>query len=185
MRATHIAVACALTLTAGPLAAQAAAPARRIGVGVSLPDVGLFLPINISSRLRVEPFVNAQSSRADYTSSSDTTWYSFTQVGLGVFVLAHPQERLTVYFGPRGGLLRGSRKQNGTTGQGESEDSGWFIAGAGAAEYAPVPRFSLGAEAKIQYDHATSSTSGAVPVGPAVFARSWFTSGVFFVRFYP
>lgn len=185
MQATPLVVASAAVLVAAPLAAQVAPPARRIGLGVSLPDVGLFVPINVSSRVRVEPFVNFQTSRADYPSSSDTTWYSFTQVGLGVFVLARPQERLSFYFGPRGGVLRGSRKQNGSAGQGSSKDTGWFIAGAAAAEYTPVPRFSVGAEAKIQYDHATSSTSGAVAVGPALFARSWFTSGVFFVRFYP
>ena len=188
MHTWRLAVACVAVLATTPVAAQVTTPAHRIGVGISLPDVGLFVPINISARVRVEPFVNYQSWRADeadFTGSSDTLWYSSTQVGLGVFGLARPQERLGFYFGPRAGLLHGSRKQSGSGGQGSSRDTGWFIAGAGAAEYAPVPSFSVGAEAKIEYDHASSSTSGTVPVGPALFARSWFTSGVFFVRFYP
>jgi hypothetical protein len=185
MRATPIAIVCAVALTAGSLRAQAPAPAHRIGLGVTIPDAGLFVPINVGSHIRVEPYVDFQSTRADYTASSDTTWYSFTQIGLGVFSVAHPQERFSLYFGPRGGLLRGTRKANGGAGQASSKDTGWFIAGAAGGEYSPVARFSVGAEAKIQYDHVSSSSTGGFSIGPSLYSRSWFSSGVFFVRFYP
>jgi hypothetical protein len=165
--------------------AQAPVAPRRIGVGVTMPDVGFFVPINLSARVRVEPYVNFQSTRFE-PSSTDTTWFSFTQLGLGLFSVSHPQERISLYFGPRGGLLRGSRKQsNGGGGEATSKDKGWFIAGALGGEYSPADRLSMGAEARIQYDHASSESSGAFELGPSLYSRSWYSSGSLVVRFYP
>lgn len=185
MRVTLFVVASAALLSITRLDAQVAARTHEIGLGVTVPDVGLFVPINVSARVRVEPYVNFQSSRAEYPINSDTLWSTFTLIGLGIFSVVHPQEHFNIYFGPRVGLLRGSRKANGGSGQASSDDSGWFVAGAVGGEYSPAPRFSLGAEAKIQYDHSSSSASGGFNVGPTLFARSWFSSGEFFVRFYP
>ena len=185
MRATLLVVAAVLSFSIRPLHAQVAARAHEVGIGVTIPDVGLFVPINVSAHVRVEPYVNFQSSRADYPITADTLWSSFALIGLGIFSVVHPQEHFSIYFGPRVGLLRGSRKENGGSGQGSSDDSGWFVAGAVGGEYSPAPRFSLGAEAKVQYDHSSSSASGAFNVGPTLFAHSWFSSSAFVVRFYP
>ena len=97
----------------------------------------------------------------------------------------HPEERVSLYFGPRGGLLRASRRENATGNQSHSKDTGWFMAAAVGGEYSPAPRFSVGAEARIQYDHVSSSASGPFPGVPSLYARSWFSAGGVFLRFYP
>ena len=145
MHAKRVAVACAVTcavaLSAVPLAAQVPAREHRVGIGISFPDVGLFLPINVSSHVRLEPFVNFKSTRTDYdiTPNFDTVWTSYTQVGLGILSVMHPDDRLSLYFGPRGGLLRASYKQNGTGSQSEEKDTGSFIAATVGAEFAGYP----------------------------------------------
>ena len=65
-------VICAAAILTCPLAAQDSTLKRRVGVGITVPDVGLFLPINISRRIRLEPFVDFFSNRADYPVTSDT-----------------------------------------------------------------------------------------------------------------
>ena len=183
MSAKPVVILCAVATLTLPLAAQD--HARRVGVGISVPDIGVLLAINVSTHFRLEPYVDFLSARADYPVTSDTAWDSHTVIGLGVFSVAHPQERLNMYFGPRFGLLHGSTRVNGSAGQTSTTSSGWFIAGAIGGEYSPAPAFSVGAEAKIQYDHTSSSSSGSTSIGPSLYARSWFSSGALFVRFYP
>ena len=150
-----------------------------------MPDVGAFVPINVSARFRLEPYVDFSSTRADYPVTSDTTWSSSTQIGMGLFAVARHQERLAIYFGPRVGFLRGSTKLSGSGGQTSTKSSGWFLAGAVGAEYSPEPRFSVGGEAKVQFNHTSSSSSGSTSIAPSLFARSMFSSGALVVRFYP
>jgi hypothetical protein len=178
-------VFCLAAIWTCPLAAQGHAPVRHVGIGITVPDVGLFLPINVSRRVRLEPFVDFFNTRADYPVTSDTVWDAITQVGVAGFIMIQSPERLTVYFGPRVGLLRGSTKVSGSAGQTSTKSSGWFLAGAMGGEYGLAPRFSIGAEAKIQFNHASSSSNGSASIAPSLFARSWFTSGAFVVRFYP
>jgi len=185
MRTTPLVVLCAAAAFTLPLGAQGPRPAPRIGLGITVPDLGVFLPINVSAHLRVEPYVNFFSARADYPVTSDTAWASRTQIGVGVFSVAEPQDKLAIYFGPRVGLLRGSSKVNGSSGPTSTKSSGWFLAGAVGGEYSPAPRFSVGAEAKIQFDHTSSSSSGSTSIAPSFYARSWFSSGALVVRFYP
>jgi len=182
-----VAVACAVALSAVPLAAQVQAPAPRVGVGITVPDVGLFVPVNVTSHVRLEPYINFQSTRTDYqpTSAFDTVWTSFALIGLGILAVLHPEERVSLYFGPRGGWLRASRRENATGNQSDSKSSGGFMAAAVGGEYSPAPRFSVGAEARIEYDHASSSASGPFPGGPNLYDRSWYSAGGLFVRFYP
>ena len=187
MHMKALAVACAVALSAVPLSAQVQTPAHRVGVGITVPDVGLFVPINVTSHVRLEPYINFQSTRTDYqpTSAFDTVWTSFTQIGLGILAVLHPEERVSLYFGPRCGWLRASRRENATGNQSDSKSSGGFMAAAVGGEYSPAPRFSVGAEARIEYDHASSSASGPFPGGPNLYDRSWYSAGGLFVRFYP
>jgi len=185
MRATPLVVFSAVAAFTLPLAAQDRTPARVVGVGVTVPDVGVLLPINVSQRVRLEPYVDFSSTRADYPVTSDTTWVSFVRIGLGLFSVAHPREKNGLYFGPRVGLLRGTTKINGSGGQTSTKSSGWFLAGALGGEYSPVPGLSVGGEAKIEFDHSSSSASGSTSIGPSLYARSWFSSGVVVMRFYP
>ena len=187
MHTKPVAVACAVALSAVPLSAQVQAPAHRVGVGITVPDVGLLVPINVTWHVRLEPYINFQSTRTDYppVSAFDTVWTSYTQIGLGIFAVLHPEERVSLYFGPRGGWLRASRRENATGNQSDEKDTGGFMAAALGGEYSPAPRFSVGAEARIEYDHASSSSSGPFPGGPQLYARNWFSAGGLFLRFYP
>jgi hypothetical protein len=129
--------------------------------------------------------VSVLSVRADFPVTSDTTWDSRTQIGVGLFSVAEPEEKLAIYFGPRLGLLRGSTKVNGSGGPTSTTSSGWFLAGAVGGEYSPTPRFSVGAEAKLEFDHTSSSSSGATSIPPSLDARAWYSLGALVVRFYP
>jgi hypothetical protein len=166
-----------------PLAAQDST-LKRVGVGITVQDVGLFLSINVSRRIRLEPFVDFSSTRADYPVTSDTTWDAVTRIGVGAFAMFQSPERVTVYVGPRVGLLRGSTKLSGSAGETSTESSGWFLAASLGGEYGFTARFSLGAEAKLQYNHTSSTSSGSTSIAPSLFARSWFSSGALVVRFY-
>src|SRR3989442_6279758 len=181
MSAKPVVILCAVATLTLPLAAQD--HARRVGVGISVPDIGVFLPINVGAHFRRAPYVDFLSARADYPVTSDTAWDSHTIVGLGVFSVAHPQERLNMYLGPRFGLLHGSTRVNGSAGQTSTTSSGWFIAGAIGGEDSPAPAFSVGAEAKIQYDHTSSSSSGSNRNCSKLYSRSWVLSRALFVRF--
>ena len=98
--------------------------------------------------------------------------------------MAAPQEQFDVYFGPRIGYLHGSTKFNGPPGQTSITSKGWFVAGAIGGEYSVVSRFSVGGEAKVQFNHTSSSSNGSLNIGPSLLARSWFSSGALVVRFY-
>ena len=184
MRSTPVATLCALVTLALPLAAQNHPAARRVGVGITVPDFGVLLPINVGPHLRLEPFVDFFAGRVDFPVTSDTAWQSSTEIGLGLLYVAAPQERLAVYFGPRLGYLHGSTKVSGSVGQTSTTSKGWFVAGAIGGEYSMVPRFSMGAEAKVQFNHTSASSNGSLDIGPSLFARSWFSSGALVVRFY-
>src|SRR5207237_2850808 len=115
------------------LAASLPAQDRRpvLGVGITVPDVGLLLPINVSPHFRLEPYVLFYSERADYPASGDTVWASHTRVGLAVYSVGHPGETVRVYVGPRLGLLWGTNKLDGpTAGQRSTTAKGWFAGGA-------------------------------------------------------
>ncbi len=185
MSANPFALFCAVAAFTLPLAAQGQTRASAVGVGITVPDVGVLLPINVSQHLRVEPYVDFYSTRADYPVTSDTAWASHTRIGLGLFAVVHSRERVGVYFGPRFGLLRGSTRVNGSAGQTSTTSSGWFLGGAIGGEYTPVSGLSVGGEAKIEFDHSSSSSSGSTSIPPNLYARSWFSSGALVVRFYP
>lgn len=184
MRSTPVAMLCAFVTLTLPLAAQDHRAARRVGVGITVPDVGVLLPINVGPHLRLEPFVDFFAARVDYPVTSDTVWDASTQIGLGLFSVAAPQEQFAVYFGPRIGYLHGSTRFNGPPGQTSTTSKGWFVAGAIGGEYSVVSRFSVGGEAKVQFNHTSSSSNGSSGIGPSLLARSWFSSGALVVRFY-
>ena len=174
-------------LLAPCLAAQERTPV--VGVGITLPDVGLLLPINVSPHFRLEPYVQFFSGRADYPASTDTAWTTSTRFGIGAFSVSRPGEPVRIYFGSRVGLLWGSNSLNGPTlgGQQKTTANGWFAGGAIGGEYRPAPRISVGGEAMIEFEHTSSATSGSgtANVPPNLFARAWFSSGSVVVRFYP
>ena len=188
MRSAPLVAICALATLALPLAAQDHPHTRRVGVGITVPDIGLSFPINVGSHFRLEPFVDFFATRVDFPVTTDTSWQASTQIGVGLFLMTTSQERFAIYFGPRIGYLHGSTKVNGSSvpgGQASTTSKGWFGAAAIGGEYSIVSRFSVGGEAKVQFDHTSSTSSGTANLGPSLFARSLFTSGALVVRFYP
>ncbi len=184
MRTTSLVVLGAAAAFTLPLGAQGRTPGPRIGFGITVPDVGVLVPINVSAHLRIEPYLSLLSVRADFPFTSDTEWQSRTQIGVGLFSVAQPEEKLAIYFGPRVGLLWGSSNANGSSGSASTSSDGWFLAAAVGGEYSPTPRFSVGAEAKLEFDHTSSSASGG-SIPPSVDARAWYSLGALVVRFYP
>ena len=186
MYAKLVATLAAFTSLASGLAAQE--PPRVVGVGITVPDVGLLLPINVSEHVRIEPYMLFYSLRTDLPVSSDTTWSSQTRLGVGVFSVTRATEAVRIYFGPRFGLLWGSESINGPTfGQKTLDNSGWFVGGAIGGEYSPVARISVGGEAKVEYLHTSTSSSGAGTASgtPNLPAYEWYSTGALVVRFYP
>src|ERR1700687_946441 len=126
-------------LFATPVFAQnAPSPVRpRIGLGVSISDAGnlfvaglgstpasviaptIFVPINVTSRCRVEPEVgiyrNSVTNGSTQFSPARTTTNSSVHVGAGAFALTST-ERFTVYYGARVAYLRFT--QSATTASG-------------------------------------------------------------------
>ena len=173
------------SLTSG-LAAQE--PRRVVGLGITVPDLGLLLPIDVSKHVRIEPYVVFYAVRVDFPVGSDTTWDSHTRLGLGVFSVSRPAETVRIYVGPRFGLLWGSTSVNGPSiGKTTVDNSGWFLGGAIGGEYDPVARIGIGGEARIEYLHTSASSSGAgtVNLSPDLVARNWYSTGALVVRFYP
>jgi len=185
MRTTSLVVLCAAAAFTLPLGAQGRTPGPRIGFGITVPDLGVLVPINVSAHLRIEPYVNFFSVRADFPFTSDTAWESRTQIGVGLFSVAQPEEKLAIYFGPRVGLLWGSSNANGSSGSASTTTNGWFLAAAVGGEYSPTPRFSVGAVAKLEFDHTSYSASGGGSIPPSLDARAWYSTGALVVRFYP
>lgn len=186
MHATVCATLAALASLTSALAAQE--PRRVVGVGITVPDVGLLLPIDVSEHFRIEPYVLFYAVRVDFPVSSDTTWDSHTRLGVGLFSVTRPIETVRIYVGPRFGLLRGSTSLNGPSfGKTTVDNSGWFLGGAIGGEYRPVAQISIGGEAKIEYVHTSASSSGAgtVSIAPDLVARNWYSTGALVVRFYP
>lgn len=186
MHAKLVATLAAFTSLASGLAAQE--PRRVVGVGITVPDVGLLLPINVSDHVRIEPYLLFYSLRADFPVSSDTTWSSHTRLGVGIFSVTRPTETVRIYVGPRFGLLWGSESVNGPTiGKNTVDNSGWFAGAAIGGEYSPVARISVGGEARVEYLHTSTSSSGAATadVSPNLPANEWYSTGALVIRFYP
>ena len=89
--------------------------AAEYGLGISAKsDSGLlFLPIEISAKLRVEPFMRHQSFEAkqtvDFGSGTSTFRTDTDQIegGVGVFGLAVPKESVRFYYGGRASYFDG------------------------------------------------------------------------------
>ena len=74
MRSTPVAMLCALGTLALPLAAQDHPAARKVGVGITVPDFGVLVPINVGPHLRLEPFLDFFADRVDFPATTDTVW---------------------------------------------------------------------------------------------------------------
>ncbi len=203
--------------TAGTLAAQqpqAAAPPQpqqqeradpSWGIGVSLNPAALinlqsgslvpiglgdlYLPINASPTLRVEPEFGLLTTSSSTSGSGGSTSSSATslRVAVGIFSLLERHGSARLYVGPRIGIMRTSSSSSfpGSP-TATSSETDLMLAMALGGEYFFSPHFSLGGEAQLQYvKYGTPSVSPSQGTQPDVSRHLISTNELVFVRLYP
>ena len=196
--------------------AQSATPARGgIGLGVSISDTGdltaaalssrgpsgiapaIFVPIDITSRFRLEPEVGMfrGSLTSTYTigrtvSLSETLTNTGIRVGTGVFGVSS-KERFKTYYGARVGYLRTTHRSSesasasselripGLSVSNEVTIPGFFVAPTVGGEYFLSENLSLGGEVQVKYTSWDSSERLE-----NVSGTSTSTHGALVLRFY-
>lgn len=202
--------------TAGTLAARqppAAAPPQpqqqerpdpSWGIGVSLSPAAvlnlqsgslvpiglgdLYLPINASPTLRLEPEFGVLSTSSSTSGSGGGSSSSATslRVAVGIFSLLKRHGSAQLYVGPRIGIQRTSSSStfpgNPTS---TSSETDLMLAMALGGEYYFSPHFSLGGEAQLEYvKYGTPSYSPSQGT-PDVSRHLISTNELVFVRLYP
>jgi hypothetical protein len=183
--------------------AQGAPETRKIGLGVSTSEfadafiVGfgenatisavtptIFLPINVSSRVRLEPEVGFGWVTSTSTGSSGrTSSLSTLHVGAGAFGVASG-DRHAIYYGARVAFLRYTQS---SASDGEPNDytypaaNGFFVAPTVGGEYFVSSGISIGGEAQLRV---TSTTTNAARGGSAINAKTVVTHGLITLRFW-
>jgi hypothetical protein len=162
--------------------AQAQEARQQVGVGVSinpfeagafstgaaaLPTVEVYVPINVTPKLRIEPSLGILTNDVNNgTSTRDVT------LGVGVFYVQRLAAPFDLYMG---GRLKLNFAHRETTNGGSDSGTDVLLAGALGGEHYFSPHFSLGAEAQLGF----RSNSGASGDNTVVF-----TTGLGFFRFY-
>lgn len=178
----RIAAALATLVVAGPAAAQQAQARPTIGLGISIDPfadttfpgalaaggtVQIYLPMQISPQLRVEPSLGIFTSDGPAGDAD----YSNLTLGVGVFLTNRVAPAVDVHMGGRLKLNFAS------VDFGPVDDSGTDLALAAAigGEYYLAPKFSLGLEGQLGL-YQNSDVSGD--------ASGFFTTGLGFLRVY-
>ena len=163
--------------------AHAQSPARRVGVGVAISNAhdllaaaatrttedspaapAIFVPIQLTNRLRLEPeigiFRHSHEAPIDYSVNS-------VAAGIGILPQLVAQD-FRLYYGVRVGYVRTKERVNETSSTRTQVVDGFFIAPAVGGEYMLSDRFSLGAEAQFRHTSvAGESVDTSTRVPPA------------------
>jgi hypothetical protein len=191
-------VASALTLAAAlPAAAQQAAQARvGLGVGLSTSEAPLlragvaagviapqlYVPMNVTPNVRIEPQVGVLSFHNDANGDDISFW----SIGTGVFWLIPLGGDVGLYVGPR--LVFSFFDEENVSGGGvvtKTEATDFLVAAALGGELWVHPRFSVGAEGQFGYTSLGDvdvTEAGVTTTEPG--GSSWATQGIVFVRVY-
>jgi hypothetical protein len=211
-----VAVAFAWSLVETPAFAQSTggvAPAR-VGLGVSISDVGelppagsdetlavgifptILIPINVTPWFRLEPEVGGYANSSTVTdafgstSSTLTRRFSLLHLGTGAFGV-RTKERFKFYYGGRIAYLR-FKQSSKTDSLPESftypSIPGWLVAPAIGAEYFFSDHLSLGGEVQVKFvswsADSVPRTSGSIATSTSISGKSTSTHGVLVLRFY-
>ncbi len=135
MKKKQLALAIALLTTAG----IASAEGTKVGLGVSVKsdDTKIYLPIDVSESIRIEPAIQYTHINPDSGSNLDVIEFS-----VGVFGLAPVSNNVGLYYGARIGYLDIDAS---------FEADGYSLAPTIGLEYWVNERFSISAEAEWSY----------------------------------
>lgn len=135
-------------LAATLLTGQAMAAEYGIGISAKSDSSLLYFPIDMSAKLRAEPFVRHQTSdvtqRIDFGGEVTTFRSEFDQIegGIGIFGLAVPKESVRLYYGGRASYFDGDSHSS----QSSQSSYGYRITPTVGFEYLFNSRFTLGGE---------------------------------------
>ena len=166
-----------LCMAVGLALASANAMAADFGIGISArsDDGWLYVPMDLSKSLRIEPSVRYGSSELSSGSGSFITQQESDrwELGLGLFGKKQITEQALVYFGGRLAYVdsQSSFVETGTFGgtiRGEGDQDGYRIGPTLGFEYIFGGHFSIGGEASYTYldlegESVTRTGSGLFP----------------------
>lgn len=139
-----------------------------LGATVGNSEGTLFVPIQLSDTLRLEPF--GEYSRSEFDAGGATATLTDLGVGLGVFRLRPINEHAQLSFGGRAAYLRDTVSGGGLLA--DSTDDGFQVEAVLGGEAFLLPEFSLGVEAyATALDIGGTTTYGT---GSRVIARVFF-----------
>lgn len=143
-------------------ALASSAQAVQYGLGTSINDSQLYMPINVSETFRVEPavyFSNNESSKDDeYRSSSDRSYVRLTS---GFFKLSQLSERTSTFVGSRVGLIRYDYKSEDNNSRYTSYERGFIIEPTVGFEFFPIKNFSISGEASVYFSRTKETNSSS------------------------
>ena len=180
-----------------------------IGFGVSLVDIRevlqfvsnssgiapvFYIPINISSRFRIEPEIGFYLGSSD-VKKSDNGWYEKTtdtyrhfHIGVGILPIREINSILLNY-GIRAGYIYDSYKSDynmGSTVSDKTDYNGFYLSPVFGSEYRFSGNFSVGGEVQLQFTNldGEGKDSMSPTMGQDLYTTSLSTRTLITTRFY-
>ncbi len=148
----------ALAMTASAMAADVG-----LGMGVAQNSGTVYVPIEVSPVLRVEPYVSVYKADRDNATYKDVA--TLITLGAGVFGVQQAGEGVRVFAGAR--LAYVSRKSDQTTDtyDNHARDTGMDLAPTIGFEYDLNKNLSIGGELGLAYSHLSGKTESNSQAG--------------------
>ena len=158
-----------VVLLAAMFVGRAGAADYGIGISAKSDNSLLYFPIDLSSKLRIEPHLRYLSSESTQESDFGGEPVMFRsesdalEIGVGVFGLAVPKESVRLYYGMRAGYFDGDSRSSSATVQNEQSYYGYRIVPTIGFEYQFNRHFTLGGEVGYAYeDHHIVTRGGSI-----------------------
>ncbi|MCK4447446.1 MAG: outer membrane beta-barrel protein [Candidatus Marinimicrobia bacterium] len=144
-----------------------------IRIAPTVPNV--FLPINISPKLRVEPeigYIQTSNERTNYESSS-----KIFSIGLGIFPMTL-KCAINIYYGARIGFIHATSQETLNGESYEGSGNGFYVAPTIGGEYYLSNSLTFGGESQLRYvsykEKDKESTSTFMGTRTIFFIRVYF-----------
>ena len=163
---------------------------RQVGFGVALAPsnalpvpVAIYIPINVSKQFRLEPEFGFTVSTLNDADGSETSTQQF-RIGTGAFFVQKLGKTVRLYVGPRITVLLTTIENSPESGDTvETSNTSFNVGGSLGGEYFFTSRFSMGAEAQINFTsigetevdgEGTGGDGSVIGTNSLVFFRTWF-----------